>query len=61
MPWQSGLTGIAYNAELTGEVRSFDELLTRSDLKGKVTLLSEMHDTMLFMLLVDRRRPRGLH
>ena len=28
-PWQSGLTGIAYNAELTKEVRSFDELLTR--------------------------------
>jgi spermidine/putrescine transport system substrate-binding protein len=56
-PWQSGLTGIAYNAKLTGEVKSFDELLTRSDLKGKVTLLSEMHDTMLFMLLVDGADP----
>lgn len=52
VPWQSGLTGIAYNAKLTGEVGSFEELLTRSDLAGKVSLLSEMQDTMLFMLLV---------
>jgi len=57
VPWQSGLTGIAYNADLTGEVSSFEELLTRSDLKGKVTLLSEMHDTMLFMLLVTGADP----
>ena len=57
VPWQSGLTGIAYNAKLTGEVKSFDELLTRSDLKGKVTLLSEMHDTMLFMLLLNGADP----
>jgi spermidine/putrescine transport system substrate-binding protein len=56
-PWQSGLTGIAYNAELTGEVRSFEELLSRSDLKGKVTLLSEMHDTMLFLLLMTGADP----
>ena len=52
VPWQSGLTGIAYNAKLTKEVKSFDELLTRSDLKGKVSLLSEMQDTMIFMLLL---------
>jgi spermidine/putrescine transport system substrate-binding protein len=57
VPWQSGLTGIAYNAKLTKEVRSFDELLTRPDLKGKVSLLSEMHDTMLFMLLLDGKDP----
>jgi spermidine/putrescine transport system substrate-binding protein len=49
-PWQSGLTGIAYNASKTSEVKSFTELLTRSDLKGKVTLLTEMRDTMGFML-----------
>ncbi|MGZ5330704.1 MAG: extracellular solute-binding protein, partial [Solirubrobacterales bacterium] len=28
VPWQSGLTGIAYNADLVDEVRTFDELLT---------------------------------
>jgi spermidine/putrescine transport system substrate-binding protein len=57
VPWQSGLTGIAYNSKLTKEVRSFDELLTRPDLKGKVSLLSEMHDTMLFMLLLENADP----
>ncbi|HEX5562614.1 MAG TPA: spermidine/putrescine ABC transporter substrate-binding protein [Nocardioidaceae bacterium] len=57
VPWQSGLTGIAYNAKLTKEVKSFDELLTRGDLKGKVSLLSEMHDTMLFMLLLEGADP----
>jgi spermidine/putrescine transport system substrate-binding protein len=51
-PWQSGLTGIAYNSKLTKEVKSFEELLTRPDLKGKVSMLTEMHDTMLFMLLL---------
>ena len=57
VPWQSGLTGIAYNDKLTKEVGSFEELLTRPDLKGKVSLLSEMQDTMLFMLLVDGKDP----
>jgi len=51
-PWQSGLTGIAYNAAEVPEVGSFEELLTRDDLKGKITLLSEMRDTMGFMLKV---------
>ena len=50
VPWQSGLTGIAYNAKYTSKVSSFEELLTRPDLKGKVSLLTEMGDTMGFML-----------
>jgi spermidine/putrescine transport system substrate-binding protein len=57
-PWQSGLTGIAYNAAQTDEVRSFDELLTRSDLTGRITLLDEMRDTMGFMLKVVGADPR---
>lgn len=56
-PWQSGLTGIAYNASKIGEVKSFEELLTRADLKGRVTLLSEMRDTMGFMLKVTGADP----
>ena len=36
---------------------AFEELLTRSDLKGKVTLLSEMPDTMLFLLLMEGADP----
>ena len=50
VPWQSGLTGIAYNAKYTGEVSSFEELVTRSDLEGRVSLLTEMGDTMGFFL-----------
>jgi spermidine/putrescine transport system substrate-binding protein len=52
VPWQSGLTGIAYNAKYTGEVKSMKELITRGDLKGKVTMLTEMRDTMGFMLKI---------
>lgn len=52
VPWQSGLTGIAYNAKYTGEVRSMEELISRSDLKGKVSMLTEMRDTMAFMLKI---------
>jgi spermidine/putrescine transport system substrate-binding protein len=52
VPWQSGFTGIAYNSKVTGEVSSFAELLDRKDLKGKVTLLTEMRDTMAFVLKV---------
>jgi spermidine/putrescine transport system substrate-binding protein len=51
-PWQSGLTGIAYNSKLTKGVGSFQELITSPALKGKITLLSEMRDTMGFMLKV---------
>ncbi len=58
VPWQSGLTGIAYNSKNVGEVKSFSELLTRSDLKGRVTLLTEMRDTMGFMLRVVGAKPQ---
>jgi len=52
VPWQSGMTAIAYNSKETGEVKSFEELITRPDLKGRITLLTEMRDTMGFMLKV---------
>lgn len=57
VPWQSGMTGICYNSELTDPVTSFQELLTRPDLKGKIELLTEMRDTMLFMLLLQDSDP----
>ncbi len=46
--WQSGLTGIAYNPKATGgnEIKTIDQLLTDPSLKGKVTLLTEMRDTV---------------
>ena len=57
VPWQSGMTGICYNSELTDPVTSFEELLTRPDLKGKIDLLTEMRDTMLFLLLMQDSDP----
>jgi spermidine/putrescine transport system substrate-binding protein len=46
MPWQSGMTGIAYNKKETGPVTSIEQLLTDSNLKGKVTCLTAMPDCM---------------
>jgi spermidine/putrescine transport system substrate-binding protein len=57
VPWQSGLTGVAFNGSVTKEVRTVDELLTRPDLKGKVTMLSEMRDTMGLLLLSNGHDP----
>ncbi|MEU7959740.1 polyamine ABC transporter substrate-binding protein [Micromonospora humida] len=57
IPWQSGLAGLAYNGSVTGEIRTVDELLTRSDLKGKVTALSEMRDTMGLLLQSNGHDP----
>ena len=57
VPWQSGMTGICYNSELTDPVSSFEELMTRPDLKGKVELLTEMRDTMVFFLLMEGSDP----
>jgi spermidine/putrescine transport system substrate-binding protein len=47
LPWQSGLTGIGYNPKFTGgPVSSIEQLFTDPKLKGKVTCLTEMPDTM---------------
>jgi spermidine/putrescine transport system substrate-binding protein len=56
-PWQSGVTGIAYNAAKTGEVKTIEELLTRADLKGKVTVLTEWRDTMGLIMLQQGADP----
>lgn len=52
LPWQSGLTGIGYDPDkVGGEISSIQELLENPKLKGKVTFLSEMPDTMGLMIL----------
>jgi len=45
-PWQAGFTGICYNPDLTGEVLSIEQLLTDPALKGKISLLTELRDTV---------------
>jgi len=57
VPWQSGLAGIGYNGNVTAEVRTVDELLTRPDLKGRVTALTEMRDTMGLIMLANGHDP----
>jgi spermidine/putrescine transport system substrate-binding protein len=58
LPWQSGMTGIASNLKLTKTpVTSVDQLLEDSKLKGKVTLLTEMADTMSVVMLANGDDP----
>jgi spermidine/putrescine transport system substrate-binding protein len=46
MPWQSGLTGIIYRKDLVKrEPKSVDDLFD-PDYKGKVTMLTEMRDSV---------------
>jgi spermidine/putrescine transport system substrate-binding protein len=53
IPWQSGFTGIGYNSKLTGTagVQTVDQLFTDPKLKGKVTLLTDMQDTVGLTML----------
>ena len=59
LPWQSGFTGIAWNPKSTGgkKIETIDQLLTDPKLKGKVTLLSEMRDTVGLVLLALGKDP----
>jgi spermidine/putrescine transport system substrate-binding protein len=53
LPWQSGITGIAYNIEATGgELRTIDDLFSPR-LKGRVGFLTEMRDTIGLMMLAE--------
>jgi len=56
-PWQSGVTGIAYNSAKVPEVRTIKELYTRPDLKGRVTALSEWRDTVGLTMLEQGADP----
>jgi spermidine/putrescine transport system substrate-binding protein len=59
IPWQSGFTGIAYNPKATGgkKIETVDQLLTDPSLKGKVTLLTEMRDTVGLVMLSMGKDP----
>jgi spermidine/putrescine transport system substrate-binding protein len=50
LTWQSGMTGIGYNPGLTGRALSSVNDLFADDLAGQVTFLTEMRDTMGFVL-----------
>jgi spermidine/putrescine transport system substrate-binding protein len=51
-PWAYGYTTIAYNTKLVKQpITSIAEVFTRPDLNGKVSLFSEMEDTIALALL----------
>ena len=57
LPWQSGMTGIGYNAKLTKPITSIDQLLTDKRLHGKVTLLDDYEDTLGLVMLANGDDP----
>ena len=59
LPWQSGMTGIATNTKLTGgkPVTTIDQLLEDKSLKGKVTLLTEMADSIALVMRANGDDP----
>jgi len=57
LPWQSGMTGIGYNAKLTKPVTSITQLLTDKKLHGKVTLLDDSEDTLGLVMLENGDDP----
>jgi spermidine/putrescine transport system substrate-binding protein len=57
LPWQSGMTGIAYNDRLTDPVLSIPRLLEDKKLKGKVTVLNEMADALSLVMLANGDDP----
>lgn len=57
LPWQSGMTGIAWNQDVTGPVTSIQQLLEDPKLKGKVTMLTEMADTVGLVMLSNGDDP----
>jgi len=51
MPWQSGITGIAYDPELTGrELTSVSDLFA-PDLRGRVAMIGEMREAVGLVML----------
>ncbi len=52
VPWQSGMTGLMVNKKLAPDVKSVNDLFDPK-YKGKVTVLSELRDTIPLMLKAD--------
>jgi spermidine/putrescine transport system substrate-binding protein len=58
IPWQSGQTAIGVNRDVyDGEITSVLDLFTNPDLKGRVTVLTEMRDTMGLIMLAQGADP----
>ena len=60
LPWQSGMTGIAWNEDVTGPVTSVQQLLEDPELKGKVTMLLELADSVGLVMLQHGDDPKAV-
>jgi len=59
MPWQSGQVGVIYRSDKTGgELTSINDLFDPK-FKGKVTLLSELRDSVGSVLLAEGKEPES--
>jgi spermidine/putrescine transport system substrate-binding protein len=52
IPWQGGLTGLWVNTKTAPEIRSINDLFDPK-YKGKVTMLTEMRDTVPLVMMAD--------
>jgi spermidine/putrescine transport system substrate-binding protein len=58
LPWQSGMTGLGYDPnKVGGELTSVARLLEDPKLKGKVTLLTELADTIGLVMMANGDDP----
>ena len=57
LPWQSGMTGIAWNEDQTGPVESIEQLFEDPKLKGKVSMLMELADSVGLVMLANGDDP----
>ena len=61
LPWLTGLSGIAWNEEITGgPVTSISQFFSDPKLKGKVTMLGEMGDSLGLVLLDNGDDPSNV-
>jgi len=60
LPWQSGMTGIGFNGKYTKPVTTIDQLLFDKKLKGKVTLLDSIGDTVPLVVLSNGDDPSNI-
>jgi spermidine/putrescine transport system substrate-binding protein len=57
IPWQTGMTGLLVNEKLAPDVKSVNDLFDPK-YKGKVTVLTEMRDTVPLMLKANGIDPK---
>jgi spermidine/putrescine transport system substrate-binding protein len=58
LPWQSGLAGLVVNTDEAPDVTSVNDLFDPK-YKGKVTMLSEMRDTVPMVMMADGVDPEN--